>query len=366
MNPDISVRKILIYRTGSLGDTVVALPCFHLIARAYPSAERVLLTDIPVRQKAPTAMAVLSGTGLVHRDMRYPGATRNLGEILNTLREIRRYRPDVLIHLMPRGSLKDMRRDRIFFRLAGVQRIVGLGPDVPLHRFDPATGMYESHASLLARSIAELGDADAENLTNWDLHLSDTELESARLVLAQLAGMPLIVCGPGTKMQAKDWGQENWRALLGRLYARYPSYALVMIGAKEEKEYCDYASRDWTGARLNLAGRLSPRDSAAVIGNAMAFIGPDSGPMHLAACVGVPSVVVFSARAKPGVWFPLGKSNFVIYHRTECMCCGLETCVEMEKKCILSTTIEEMESAIQGVLSQPARPCVPGVLSSRL
>ena len=47
------VRKVLIYRLGSLGDTVVALPCFHLIERTFPGAERVLLTNFPVHAKAP-------------------------------------------------------------------------------------------------------------------------------------------------------------------------------------------------------------------------------------------------------------------------------------------------------------------------
>src|ERR1022692_4022661 len=65
------VRRVLIYRLGSLGDTVVALPCFHLIARTYPNAERRLLTNFPVHAKAPAAAAVLGDSGLVHGYMSY-------------------------------------------------------------------------------------------------------------------------------------------------------------------------------------------------------------------------------------------------------------------------------------------------------
>jgi heptosyltransferase III len=362
--PDRLAQKVLIYRTGSLGDTVVALPCFHLIARAFPGAERVLLTDIPMREKAPTAMAVLAGTGLVHRDMRYPGATRDVGEIVRTLREVRRYGADVLVHLMPRASLKDMRRDRIFFRLAGIRRIVGLGAEPLQHRLDAATGLCESQASLLARSIAELGEADVDCAANWSLHLSADELEKARRTLEPLAGRPLIVWGPGTKRQTNDWGQENWRTLLGRLFVRNPGYALATLGARQEAEYCDFSAQGWTGPKLNLAGKLSPRESAAVIGNAVAFLGHDSGPMHLAASVGVPSVIVFSARVKPGVWFPFGKTHQVLYHRTECMDCGLDTCIAMQKKCILSISVREMEVAVQAVLSHSTLTCLPGILPS--
>ncbi len=355
MYPDLSVRKVLIYRTGSLGDTIVALPSLHLIARAFPNAERVLLTDLPVHPKAATAMDVLGQSGLVHRDMRYAGATRNLGEILRTLREIRSFRADVLVHLMPRALLSDARRDRAFFRIAGLRRIVGLPGEIMKNRYDSTTGMYEPYASLLARSIAELGDADLENPENWSLHLSAAELESARRVIVPLAGRPILVCGPGTKMQSKDWGVENWRALLARLHARYPSYGLVLIGAPEEADYCAYAAQDWTGPKLKLAGCLNPREAAAVIKYAEAFVGPDSGPMHLAASVGVPSVVVFSARERPGVWYPFGKRNQVILHQTECMGCLLQTCIEMGKKCIVSITVDEMERAVHAVLSPIAK-----------
>ena len=54
-----STKRVLIYRLGSLGDTLIALPAFHLIARAFPGAERRLLTNFPVNVKAPPAAAIL-------------------------------------------------------------------------------------------------------------------------------------------------------------------------------------------------------------------------------------------------------------------------------------------------------------------
>jgi hypothetical protein len=77
---------VLIYRLGSLGDTVVALPCFHLIARCFPQAERVLLTNFPVHAKATATAAVLGDSGLVHGYMRYTVGTRRIGELLRLMR----------------------------------------------------------------------------------------------------------------------------------------------------------------------------------------------------------------------------------------------------------------------------------------
>ena len=351
--PESPIRKVLVYRLGSLGDTVVALPCFHLIARTFPQAERFLLTNFPVHAKAPASAAVLGDSGLIHGYMRYTVGTRRIGELLRLAWEIRRFRPDVVVYLMPLRPWKNIRRDRIFFRIAGVRRVVGLPGEQELkHRFDTATGLYESEAVRLARAIAVLGDAHPEDLANWNPHLNAAEMEVAASVLSPLQGRQLIVCAPGCKMQANDWEQENWRALLGRLYRHYPSYGVVVAGAKEDAAMCEYAALDWPGAKLNLAGRLSPRESAAVFSHAAVFLGTDSGPKHLAACMGVPCVCVFAARDLPGVWFPPGKRNQIIYHQTECFGCGLETCIVMEKKCIRSVTVDEMEQAVGRVLGR--------------
>jgi ADP-heptose:LPS heptosyltransferase len=126
-----------------------------------------------------------------------------------------------------------------------------------------------------------LGDADPDNLANWNPLLTADEYDVARRELAAVEGMKLIACAPGCKMQANDWGRANWRDLLARLYQRYPSFALVMIGAKEDEADCTFAASAWGGVKLNLAGSLTPRQSAAALAHASVFIGHDSGPNHL-------------------------------------------------------------------------------------
>ena len=261
------IRRVLIYRLGSLGDTVVALPCYHLIARAFPDAERRVLTNFPVNAKAPAAAAVLGDSGLIDGYMRYTVGTRSVGELLGLAREIRRFRPDVLIYLMDLRMAAGIRRDEMFFRLAGgVKKIVGVPVGADLERrCDPATGLYESETLRLGRLIRELGDVNAEDRANWDLRLTAAEREAASASLGELTGRPLIVCGPATKMQAKDWERDKWRALLGRLHAAYPEHGLALVGAQEDREYSEYAAEEWAGAKVNLCGRLSPRETAAVM-----------------------------------------------------------------------------------------------------
>jgi ADP-heptose:LPS heptosyltransferase len=125
------------------------------------------------------------------------------------------------------------------------------------------------------------------------------------------------------------------------------------VGAPEEAAVSEYAAEGWTGAKVNLCGRLTPRETAALLESAEVFLGPDSGPMHLAASVGVPCVIAFSAHGLPGVWYPVGPRHQIVYHQPECFGCGLETCIVMEKKCLRTITVDEMEQATGRVLGRP-------------
>ena len=348
---ETSIRRVLIHRLGSLGDMVVALPCFHLIARRFPQAERRLLTNIPVNAKAPAAAEVLSGSGLVHGYIRYRVGTRAIGELLRVAREIRQFRPDLLVMMTDLRPWGLVQRDLLFLRMCGLQYVVGTFSEEEIaRRFDAATGMWESEAHRLTRLCEELGDARVHDPASWDLRLTEAEQRAAREVLRPLEGKPLIVCGPGTKMQSKDWGKENWRELLRRLTAAYPGHALALVGAQEDAEVGEFAAEEWAGPKVNLCGRLTPRETAAVIEHARVFLGPDSGPMHLAASVGVRCVIAFSSRGQKGVWYPAGSGHEIIYHGPECAGCRLETCTEQRRKCLTSISVDEMEDAVGRVL----------------
>lgn len=347
------VRRVLIYRIGSLGDTIVALPCFHLIERKYPEAERVLLTNFPVHAKAPAAAAVLANTGLVHGYMQYTIGTRSPGQLFQLAKKIRQFRPDVLIYLMPPRQADAVRRDAWFFKIGGaVKHIVGMPPNGHFEvRAELGAGLYEAEASRLARVVSEIGDAQLNDIQNWDLRLTKAEKDAATTALGDLAGKPLIVCGPGTKMQAKDWGKENWQALVKCLGTRYPNFGIALVGAKEEAGLADYVLFDWAGPKVNLCGRLDLRSTAAVLERASVFIGPDSGPMHLASCVGTPCVIAFSARGLPGVWYPFGSQHRVLYRKVSCFGCSLETCVNESRRCLTSISVDEMAAAVDQIIS---------------
>jgi heptosyltransferase III len=376
-------ERVLIYRLGSLGDTLVALPALHLVARTFPAAERRLLTNLPVHAKAPPAEAILRHTDLVHGYFRYAVGTRRLGDLFALWLELRRWRPQVLVYLGSARGIRAARRDANFFRLCGIARQIGvpLTPDLQQNRLespgqdlDQAPSLkpvqqLESEAARLARNLAALGDACLDDPRSWDLHLTSIEISRARQALGPAGSRPILAVSVGTKVQSKDWGRDNWRSLLTRIAERHPGYALALCGAAEESAASDFAAEGWrsaaglspqpsaSGPVLNLCGELTPRESAAVFAQSRLFLGHDSGPMHLAAAVQTPCVAIFSARNLPRMWFPYGPSHRVLYHRTECAGCGLETCLLEQKRCLTSITVAEALAQVdQALASLPVFP----------
>lgn len=351
-----SARRVLIYRLGSLGDTLIALPALHLVKRAFPQAERRMLTNIPVNAKAPPVAAILENTDLVHGYFRYTVGTRSAVDLARLWWTLVQWRPDVLVYLGSARGVASAKRDDNFFRLCGIRYRFGvpLTEDMQQNRWDDSTQSFEPEASRLVRNLGELGSGDLNAPESWDLHLSSQEISRADEALADLEGRPIIAVSVGTKVQSKDWGRENWRELLNRLALLYPGYALALAGAPEESESSDFAAEGWRtaggGPVTNLCGRLKPRESAAAFRRARVFIGHDSGPMHLAASVQTPCIAIFAARNKPRIWFPYGKNHRVLYHKTDCWGCGLETCIVEKKRCLTSITVNEVVEQVRSVL----------------
>ena len=355
------VKRVLLYRLGSLGDHLVALPSYRLVRRAFPEAECRLVTTLPVSDKAPTAEAVLGGTGLVEGYMAHASGERNPWVLLRLAWQILRWRPDVLVYLAGARGESIAIRDNIFFRLCGIRRRIGIPLTAELQRNRVAeppqwsvsgTPWFEEEGHRLARCIAEIGDAALDDPESWALGLSMEERAEGVRLLEPLGEAPFFAFSLGTKVQANQWGVERWQELMVRVAAQWPGYGLAIVGASDEFEMSEAVAAVWraaagAGPALNFCGMATPRVSAAVLEHAVMFLGHDSGPAHMAASVGTPVLGVFGARVLPGVWVPHGKHVRVVLHWVDCGGCVLDTCITQGKKCILSIGVDEVLSALR-------------------
>ena len=347
--PFSEFKRVVVYRFGSLGDTLIVLPAFHLVRKAFPNAHITLLTNIPVHAKAAPMEAVLGGAGFYDDVLRYPVSMRNFDGLVRLRKALKAGAYDGLVYLAsPKGGVMTSLRDYLFFRSCGIPHVIG----VPFSRSTlrslpvPGTYLFTSRTSRAMEALSVLGKIDASKPFAWDLRLTNEETREAENLLGRHGiTTKFLALSAGTKMPAKDWEEYNWVALVRRLSVEYPDLPLVLLGVSEEWERSERLMEIWSGPKANLCGLTSPRVSAATLQSALVMVCHDSGPMHLAATMGVPCVAIFSARAKPGEWFPHGDNHTVFYHKTACWDCALEECVEKAKVCILSITVDEVFAA---------------------
>jgi ADP-heptose:LPS heptosyltransferase len=344
-----SAKRILIYRLGSLGDTVVAIPCFHLIRRAFPSAHITVLTNHPVEAKAAPLASVLDGSGLFDELLDYPVELRQLRQIVDLRNRIRAGNFDVVVHLTAARGLINSIRDYFFFRWCGIPRVIGVPfRDVGLDSVRIAPGRHEAESLRLVNRLRKLGQIDLRHRESWDLRLTSKERDEAeRLLREGRISSPFLALSLGSKLAVKDWTPENWKKLLRGLSGPYPQLSILAVGAEEERSVVDAALAAWKGAMANLCGRTSARVSAALLERASLFIGHDSGPLHLAAAVGTPCVAIFSGHGPPGQWFPCGDKNIILLPEKLCALCSRADCRQINGKCILSISVDEVFAAVK-------------------
>ena len=301
--------------------------------------------------------SLLDGTGLVHDYYLFPPPSKDAGRVrqmLDLAREIRTWKPEILIYLHePRGQVVAL-RDAAIFRMLGIRRLIGVPLTRSLQRtiFNEEMDRVEHRSEYLARALKPLGDSRLDDRASWQLGLTSAERTRAQTELQPLGDCAgIIAMSIGAKIDVKDWGDDNWRPLLNNLSTLLPHWGMVALGAPVEHRRSSDLLSAWRGPHVNLCGKLSVRESAAVMECARIFVGHDSGPMHLAAAVGTPCAAIFSARNLRGHWFPYGRGHTVFYKQIECAGCGLEVCVEFKKKCISSISVAEVSDSVISMLS---------------
>ncbi len=352
--------KVLIYQIGSLGDTIISMPCYREIARRHPDAERYLLTNFPIGTKMVQAEALLRPCGLIEGSVEYPMPLRDAKEMAKLYRKLRALKIDILYYLTPEKSLVNLVRHCTFFKVCGVRRVAAIpwSRDLRYPREIVPGQLWESEASRLLRTLDPERMPGPPEPADRSLDLTHEERAAAAGLIGEMAGRPRFVAlSVGGKVPINNWGDENWAAVLSALSAENPDLGLVLVGSADERERNDRLAGAWAGPKLNSCGRLTPRETAALIERAEVFLGHDTGTLHLAAAVDTRVVGVYSARNPPGKWYSDRPADRFFYHKPPCFYCELEKPAECPHGlvCMTSHRREEVAAAAQGAIARLVR-----------
>jgi heptosyltransferase-3 len=358
------IKNILVYRIGSLGDNLVAVPAIRAAKKYFPQARFSLLSDYQVGLNRVQGRDIFLGSGIFDDFLSYPFDPSRWGKwflpfrLLRLALALRRKKFDALIYLPPMGRPPSLvRRDRRFFRLAGIGEIYGADLFAQFPVKVPGTPLPPiSHESdfMLARLKASGIAVPPEGQGDMDLNLGEKEQEELQELLDRLppdGGRPWIGVGPGSKQPAKLWPVERFQEVVGRLI-REKGVWPVVFGGPEDQEIGKKLLAAW-GCGYNFAGLLGVRPVASAFERCRLYLGNDTGTMHLAAAAKTPCVAVFCSHAYPGQWYPYGPGHQVFRTSIDCEACRLVACVERKMECILSIGVDEVAEACAKTLDRP-------------
>lgn len=274
--------KVLAIRHGALGDVIQALGPLQAIRRHHPGAHLVGLTGAAFAE-------LLRASGWFQEvwvDDRPP--LWHLGSWLGTVRHLRAAGFDRVY------DLQTSSRTAWYFRLMGspAPEWSGVAPGASHPHDNP--GRIEMHT--VDRQAEQLRRAGIASVPAPEVSWLDADV--SRLGLPDR--FALLVPGGSAHRPAKRWPIARYAALAEAL--RGLGLTPVVAGTREESGL----AREIAGA-IDLTGRTSILELAGVARRAKLAIGNDTGPMHVTAAVGCPSLVLFSAESDPARCAPRGR-----------------------------------------------------------
>ncbi|MEJ7622470.1 MAG: glycosyltransferase family 9 protein [Pyrinomonadaceae bacterium] len=338
-----AVKRVLVVKLRSIGDTVLATPSLIVLRRFLPDAQIDILLEDWV---AP----LLDGFEAVDNVIPVCSAATDR---LRVAWQISRNGYDAAFNLHGGTTAT-------FFTAASrAKHRVGFASYqysfLYNHLLSSSADFWQRRITHSAeQQLALLGfvGVPVDDQPTTRLAVSEAGRTARVRIRASLA--PYALIHPSTAFATKQWPTENFAQAVEHLAAR--GIESVAIASPSETAVLDELNRK-SSVAITTFDDLTLPEITALASQAKIFIGNDSGIAHIAAAVGTPTVVIFGSSNR-NHWRPWTDApNEIVFNEFACQpCAGYECKVFGEPRCILTVTPESVFAAINKVLANtPAR-----------
>ncbi len=337
----MSYSNILIRVPNWLGDSMMSTPAVTAVSQMFPKAKLTILSK-PVFSTFWKDFPGVDGV---------LGVEKGFGGFWRTVAQMKQKRFDAALILPTSFS------SAFLPFMADIPVRIGWGGegrDLFLTHLVPHSKPRQRHLVWEYLELVRQGFETPLQGKEASLHCSVNE--EAQRGLRQVwkdTGVPqkrsYIALAPGaTYGPAKRWPLPYWKELVQKLLGERKESFLILGGLEEEAylELLVKAVPEKDKGRIHLlAGRTSPTILAAMLAHCKLLVTNDTGPMHVAAAVGTPTVALFGSTS-PTWTRPLGIGHEVIYKHLECSPCFQRTC-PIGYKCLHAISVEEVFETVR-------------------
>ena len=341
--------RLLFIRLRSLGDVILSTPLYTALKIWRPDLQLSVLVETPydeVLKGNPALSSILAMPAKIYSWQQF-----NLNERWKMLLKIRREHFDCCINLHGGSTsawITLMSRARHRVGLHDFRNAFCYNNRIKVPKFTSETHWHSVRYQMEWLYQLGLPETPIPPLQLFPDPKSKSKI-NARLKQAGLfPHQPYCAIQPSSRFYTKEWTESGFAEIIDHLQERF-GYSTALVGdAKETSKLRRIASLCRTSP-ITL-GELSILDLIWVLKQAKMYIGNDCGPTHLAAALGLPTIVLFGP-SDSTVWYPWQVEHEIVQNTFECNPCPFHRCyVYDEPKCILSITPGHVKEAIKRLL----------------
>ena len=340
--PQTGLQKILIRGTNWIGDAIMTLPAVSSVRAAYPGAHLAILAKRPVTEIYRLFSAA---NEIIPYDAKFD-TPLGVFRLANALRK-RKFDAAVL--------LQNAIEAAIMSTAAGIRIRAGYNADGrgfllthPVRRTEEIFKVHQIDYYL--EMVKSLGCAPVDHAMHLETFISPAAAQEVADKYLPDEDRGFIGLAPGAAYgPAKRWLPERFAAVADRLGADLNAQA-ILFGSRADRETTDEVQKHANRAMVNLAGTSSLRETIHLISRCRVFVSNDSGLMHVAGALNIPTVAIFGS-TNPVTTSPPGERTMLVRKPVECSPCLKKIC-PTDFRCMTSITADDVYEAAHRLLEK--------------
>lgn len=300
------VKKILVINLAFIGDVIVSFPSLQVLQREFPGASIDLLVT-------PGTADIAAANPYVKEIIQYDkqGVHSGIFDFWVLIKDLKARQYDMVLctNFAIRGAAIAWllgSKYRVGYNIRGARFLLthAASPDRTRTLHETKNRLEQLKAiGIEADDVALLYTPDPSAAGETEEFLTKCGLQENAYV---------VIC-PAGRLETKRWETGRTAGLIDWICTRYGYKAVLVGGAKDEKTINDIAGKCGSNP-IRAAGTLNLRQLPHLLKKARLMISVDTGPMHMAAALGVPLLALFGP-TDPAIWGPLSQNSVVLHGR---------------------------------------------------
>jgi lipopolysaccharide heptosyltransferase I len=343
--PEKSMKKpmrILIIKPSSLGDIIHSLPVAVALRRIYPESYIAWLVFDRFAD-------ILAGNTYIDKIIVWERKNTSISYLAGLVTRLRSEKFDLVI------DLQGLARTAIVSVLTGAKTKLGVPGMKELSfllvkeigRFDKTEHAVDRNLRVVEHLMNDTKLNDRANLIKFPVMTTADDESFVNRLLAEHNQPYKAIAGilPAAGIPQKMWPAENFARVCDYLVTNH-GMLVVLLGSKSDHAASDkICSLMKTTNHINMCGKTTLKQLAVILSKCKLVIGNDTGPLHLAAGLGIP-VIGFYGPSNPDQLRSYSANSVYFYKKTECSPCGINPRCKTNK-CLTSITTDEIIDCIR-------------------